>query len=168
MERKEKAMIFQIQQRIFSLGDTYDILDEQGQAVFQVKSHLLSIGHSLDLLDSSGAQVAHIQQRVLSFHPEYHITRGGQDVVIVKKKLFTLFHDRFTIEGAAGAFEMTGDWLNWNYAITQNGQPVAQIGKQFAMFHDRYGVEIAEGADVPTILCLVIVMDEVAHPDSSD
>jgi uncharacterized protein YxjI len=160
-------MRFQIQQRVFSLGDTYDILDEQGQPAFQVKSHLLSFGHSMDLLDSTGVQVAHIQQRVLSFHPEYHISRGGQDVAVVRKKLFTLLHDRFTIEGEAGAFEMTGDWLNWNYSITQNGQTVAQIGKQFAVFHDRYGVDIAEGADVPTILCLVIVMDEVAHPDSN-
>lgn len=161
-------MRFQIQQKVFALGDTYDILDEQGQPVFQVKSQLFSLGHSMDLLDMSGAQVAHIQQRVFSFHPEYHISRGGQEVAVVRKKLFTLFHDRFTIEGAAGTFEMTGDWLNWNYTISQNGQPVAQIGKQFAIFHDRYGVEITEGADVPTILCLVIVMDEVAHPDSNN
>ena len=160
-------MRFQIQKRIFSLGDAYEILDEQGQAVFQVKSQLLSIGHSMDLLDSAGAQVAHIQQRILTFHPEYHISRDGQDVAVVRKKLFTLLHDRFTIEGPAGTFEMTGDWLNWNYSITQNGRPVAQIGKQFAVIHDCYGVEITEGVDVPTILCLVIVMDEVSHPNSS-
>lgn len=161
-------MRYHIQQRIFSLGDQYDISDEQGQPAFRVKSHLLSIGQSLDLLDVNGSQVAHIQQRVLTFHPEYEISRGGQDVAVVQKKLFTLIHDRFTVEGSAGKFEMTGDWVNWNYTITQNGQTVAQIGKQFSLFRDKYGVEIVEGADVPTILCLVIVMDEVAHPDSNE
>ena len=159
-------MRYQVQQRVFSLGDRFDIVDEQGQPAFQVKSHLLSIGHSMDLLDSTGAQVAHIQERVLTFHPEYEISRGGQVVAVVQKKLFTLVHDRFTVEGAAGTFEMVGDWLSWNYSITQNGQSVAQISKQLALFHDRYGVDIAEGVDVPNILCLVIVMDEVAHPDT--
>jgi len=161
-------MRYQVQQRVFSLADRFDIVDEQGQPAFQVKSHLLSIGQSLDLLDSAGRQVAHIQQRVLTFHPEYEISRGGQVVAVVQKKLFTLIHDRFKIEGTAGVFEMTGDWLNWNYSITQNGQTVAQISKQLALFHDRYGVDIAEGVDVPTIICLVIVMEEVAHPDSEE
>ena len=107
-------MRYQIQQRVFSLRDRFDIWDEHGQPVFQAKSHLLSIGQSIDLLDNTGMQVAHIQQRVLTFHPEYEISRGGQVVAVVQKKLFTLIHDRFTIEGAAGTFEMTGDWLNWN------------------------------------------------------
>lgn len=159
-------MQYQVQQRIFSVGDRFDILDGKQQVAYQVKSHLLSIGQSLDLLDSTGMLVAHIQQRVLTFHPEYEISRGGQVVAVVQKKLFTLIHDRFTIEGSAGTFEMTGDWLNWNYTITQNGQTVAQISKQFALVRDKYGVDIAEGADVPTILSLVIVMDEVAHPDA--
>src|SRR5215217_8209947 len=102
-------MRYQVQQRVFSLADRFDVVDEQGQPAFQVKSHLLSIGHSMDLLDSTARQVAHIQERVLTFHPEYEISRGGQVVAVVQKKLFTLIHDRFKIEGTAGTFEMTGD-----------------------------------------------------------
>jgi uncharacterized protein YxjI len=161
-------MRFQIKQRVFSLGDRYDILDEQGQPAFEVHSHLFTIGHKLDLVDMTGNLLAQIQQRVLSFVSEYDIYRGGQLTAVVKKKLFTLFHPQFTVEGPAGTYTMEGDWLNWNYTIAQNGQIVAQIGKQFALFQDRYGADIADGADVPTLLCLAIVMDEVAHPDQKD
>jgi uncharacterized protein YxjI len=59
---------------------------------------------------------------------------------------------------------MEGDWLNWNYEIRTNGQTVARIGQQFSVFQDRYGMEIAEGADVPMLICLAIVIDEVSHP----
>lgn len=158
-------MQFQIKQRVFALADRYDILDAAGQPVFQVQSHLFTLGHKLDLLDMTGQVVAEIRQRILSFVSEYDIYQGGQEVAVVKKKLFSLLHPEFTIEGAGGTYRMTGDWLNWNYQIEQNGQVVAQIGRQFALFQDRYGIDIAPGADVPLLLCLAIVMDEVAHPD---
>lgn len=158
-------MQFQITQKVFSLGDSYEILDAYGQPVYAVKSHLLSLGHKLDLLDMTGALVAQIQQRLLSFVPEYDIYREGQLSLVIKKKVFTLFHPKFTVEGSAGTFEMEGDWLNWNYEIIQGGQVVARISKELSLFSDRYGVEIMDGVEIPTILCLVIVMDEVAHPD---
>ncbi len=157
-------MRLQINKRVFSIGDKYDILDEQGSPVFQVQSHIFAFGNKLDLLDMSGQIVARIQQRVLSLVSEYDILQGDQVVAVVKKQLFTLFHTHFTVEGSGGNYEMEGDWLNWNYEIRSNGQTVAQIGQQFAFLQDCYGMEIAEGADVPLLVCLAIVIDEVAHP----
>jgi len=161
-------MQFQITKRVFSIGDRYDILDAQGEPAFEVHSHLFAIGHKLDLLDMAGNVLARIHQRVLSFVSEYDIYREEKEIVVVKKRLFTLFHPLFTVEGPEGTFTMEGDWLNWNYTIARDGQAVAQIGKQFSLFQDRYGIDIADGADVPTLLCLAIVMDEVAHPNRRD
>jgi len=161
-------MQFQIKKRVFSLGDTYDITDDQGNSAYQAKGQVLSFGNQLDLLDTEGIPVAHISQRLFSFTSEYDITIGSQEAIIVKKQLFTLFQPIFDVEGPAGVFQMVGDWASWNYTIQTNGQTVAQIGKQFAVFQDTYGIEIAAGADVPTLLCLVIVMDEVIHSDHND
>jgi len=156
-------MRLQINKRVFSLADKYDILDEQGTPVFQVQSHLFSIGDKLDLLDMTGQEVAKIQQRVLSFVSEYDILQNDQVVAVVKKKIFSLFHPRFTVEGPSGTYEMEGDWLHWNYEIRTGGQMVAQIAQQFSLFQDRYGMEIADDADVPLLVCLAIVIDEVSH-----
>jgi uncharacterized protein YxjI len=40
---------------------------------------------------------------------------------------------------------------------------VATISKKFFAIGDKYGVQIQEGQDTPFILCLAIVVDEVAH-----
>lgn len=90
--------------------------------------------------------------------------QDDQVIAVVKQKMFSLLHLRFTVEGLAGLYEMEGDWLNWNYAINTNGQMIAQISQQFTVFQDRFGMEIVEGADVPLLVCLAIVIDEITHP----
>ena len=157
-------MRLQINKRVFSLGDKYDITDDQGNPVYQVQGHLFTLGKKLDLLDMAGNEVAKIHQSVFSLVSEYDIIQGGQVMAVVKQKLFSLFHLQFTVEGPGVVYEMEGDWLNWNYDIRTNGQTIAQIGQQFTVFQDRYGMEIVEGADIPLLVCLAIVIDEVAHP----
>ena len=161
-------MLYQVTKRVFSLGDKYDILDGNNTPVYRVQGKIFSIGNKLSLTDNSGAEIARIEQRVLSFVSEYDIYQDGQIAAIVKKKVFSLLTPRFTIEGPGGNYEMQGDWLNWNYSITQNGQAVAQISRQLALFQDRYGVQIQDGADAPLLLAIAIVMDEVMHPDGKN
>lgn len=157
-------MRLQINKRLFSLTDKYDVLDDGGNPVYQVQGHFFTFGKKLELLDMAGNEIAKIRQRVFSLVSEYDILEGDEVIAVVKKRLFTLFHSHFTVDGSGGAYEMEGDWLSWNYEIRTNGQTVAQIGQQFSLLQDRYGMEIVEGANVSLLLCLAIVMDEVSHP----
>ena len=154
----------QIKKRVFSIGDKYDITDDQDNPFYQVQGHLMSFGNKLDLLDLEGNEIAKIHQRVFSLVSEYDILQGDQVMAVVKQQMFTLIQQKFTVEGPGGSYEIEGDWLNWNYEIRAKGQVVAQVGHQFSMFQDRYGMEITEGADVPLLLCLAIVIDEISHP----
>lgn len=158
-------MQYQIKQRVFSLGDSYDIVDESGNPVFRVQGRAFSLGNSLDLMDLDGQILAHIQQRLLSFTATYDISRDGAVLLTVHQKAFS-WTPHFDIDGPGGSYTMDGDWTDWDFQIDSGGRTVARIGKQFALFTDCYGVEVADGADVPTLLCLAIVMDEVAHPDN--
>ena len=161
-------MLYQVKKRVFSLCDKYDILDGNGVPAFYAQGKVFSIGNKLTMLNGSGAEVARIEQRVLSLVSEYDIYRDGQIAAVVKRKVFSLLTPRFTIDGPGGSYEMQGDWLNWNYTITQNGRTVAQISRQLALFQDRYGVQIEIGADAPLLLAIAIVMDEVMHRDGKD
>ena len=158
-------MLYQVKKRVFSLGDKYDILDGNNLPAYYVQGKIFSLGNKLSMLDTGGAEIIRIEQRLLSVVSEYDIYRGGQIAAVVKKKVFSLLVPRFTIAGPDGNYEMQGDWLNWNYTITQNGQRVAQISRKLALFQDRYGVEIQSGADAPLILAIAIVMDEITRPD---
>jgi uncharacterized protein YxjI len=155
-------MIFQLKTRIFSLGGSMDITDFQGIPYYQVQASFFSIGKKLDLFDMQGNQLAHIQQRLLAFAPEYDIYQQGQLVATIKQHLFSLFGERFTVESSMGMLEIAGDWVNWNYSVDTNGMTVASITKEFAMFQDVYAVNILDGADIPLLLSLAIVVDEVA------
>lgn len=155
-------MIFQLKTRIFSLGGSMDITDFDGVPYYQVQASFLSLGKKLDLFDIQGTPVAHIQQRLLTFAPEYDIYQQGQMVATVKQHLFSLFGERFTVESAMGILEIAGDWLNWNYSITIGGMPVATVSKQLAFFQDVYAVDIIDNTDVPLVLAIAIVVDEVA------
>jgi uncharacterized protein YxjI len=157
-------MRLQINKHVFSLADKYDITDDQDNPVFRVQGHLFTLGNKLDLLDMAGNEVARIQQRVLSLVSEYDILQGDQVMAVVKKQLFSLFHPRFTVEGPGGTYDMEGDWLHWNYEVRAGGQTVAEISQRFSLFQDRYGMEIIDGADVPLLVCLAIVIDEIVHP----
>lgn len=160
-------MIFQLRTRIFSLGGSMDITDFQGVPYFQVQASFFSLGKKLDLYDIQGNQLAHIQQRLLTFAPEYDIYQQGAMVATIKQHLFSLFGERFTVESTAGIFEIAGDWMNWNYTIEMGGMPVATIGKQFALFQDVYAVDIIDNADIPLLLSIAIVVDEVASSGRS-
>lgn len=160
-------MRYQIKQRVFTMGDSYDITDEQGNVAFQVQGKAFSLGNSLDLLDPLGRPLAHIQQRLLSLTATYDISRNGAVALTVHQKAFS-WTPHFDIEGPGGSYTMDGDWTDWEFQIETGGQMVARISKQFALFTDSYAVDVADGADVPTLLCLAIVMDEVAHPDNRD
>lgn len=157
-------MRLHINKHLFSLADRYDITDDQGNPVFRVQGRFFTVGNKLELLDMAGNEVAKIHQRLFSLTSEYDILKGEQVMAVVKKQLFTLFHSHFTVEGPGGVYEMEGDWVNWNYEIRTNGQVVAHINKQFSFVQDRYGMEIVEGSDVPMLICLAIVIDEVSHP----
>lgn len=161
-------MRYQIKQRAFSLADSYNITDDQGQPVFQVQGQVLSLGHALDLRDMQGTPLAHIQQRLLSWTATYEITRNGQPALTVQQEAFSFLHPRFDAEGPAGTFVMEGDWNNQNYRIKALAGAGAQISREWARMTDTYGIEIDEGADTPTLLCLAIVMDEVSHPDQQN
>ena len=56
-----------IKQRVFSLGDKYDIYDANENVVFDVKSELFTIGAKLHLYDLNGQELYYIKRRITFF-----------------------------------------------------------------------------------------------------
>jgi uncharacterized protein YxjI len=42
-----------------------------------------------------------------------------------------------------------------------NGNLLAQIGRQFSLFRDSYAINVAQGVDAPFIIALAIVIEMV-------
>jgi uncharacterized protein YxjI len=153
-------MRYVIRERFFRLGEDSDITDEQGQAVYYVDGKVLTLHDTLIVRDRAGTEVARVQRQLVALRPTYHITRQGQEVAEVRKKLFSPFVDRFTIDiPGPDDLSMTGDLFEHEYTITRGDQVVATVSKRWLSLTDTYGVDIAPGEDDLLILTSVLALD---------
>jgi uncharacterized protein YxjI len=157
-------MRYLMRQKLWGFGDDFTIKDADGHDRFFVDGKAISLGDKLSFQDSAGRELAYIRQKLLSWGPTYEIHRGGQLAAVVKKKRWTLFKNRFTVDVDAdgpgpGDLEVEGSFFDHEYSFTRDGRPVATVSKRYFSFSDTYGVDIAPGEDEPLILACTVVVD---------
>jgi uncharacterized protein YxjI len=117
--------MYVIRERMFRLGEDSDITDEAGQPVLHVDGKVLSLHNRLVLRDPAGREVGHVHRKLAALRPTYEITIDGKNVAEVRKHLFTLFQERFTIDvHGGGGMEMAGDLFSHEFTIGRDGQTV--------------------------------------------
>lgn len=157
-------MRYVLKQKLLSWGDDFTIQDETGRDAFFVDGKAFSIGAKLSFQDMSGNELLFIRQKVLSWGPTYEICRGGVQVAVVRKELFTLFHCIFTVD-VPGPDDLVaeGDFLDHEYVFRRGATPVASVSKQWFSWTDTYGVEVNEGEDAVLLLASAVVVDMECH-----
>jgi uncharacterized protein YxjI len=159
-------MRYMMRERILSWGDDFTIKDADGQDVYYVDGKVFSFGEKLSFKDMQGNEVALIDQKLLGIGPQYEIVRGGETVAVVKKRLFTLFRARFTVDvPGPDDLEASGNFLDHDYAFERGGREVARVSKKWFSLSDTYAIDIDEGEDDVLILASAVVIDLVSHPD---
>ena len=155
---------YQLNQKVFALGDNYAICDENGVERAIVKSKLFSVGKKLLLEDAAGNELLRIQQRLFTLGAAYEIWQQEKQLAVVKKHLFTFFKCRFTVDvPGPDDLEATGSFLEHEYTFSRGARDVATVSKRFFSFGDCYGVEIEDGEDDVLILASAIVIDLACH-----
>jgi len=158
---------YMMQQRLLSIGEDFDIVDERGNAVYRVDGKVLRLRETFVIEDPQGREVATIREKKLSLRDSMNILRGGTPIATIRKARFTPFRDRFTIDVRDGEDMVAqGDILDLEYDIHRGGQTVARVSKQWYTFTDTYGIEIAPGEDEGLILAIAVAIDEIAHDEA--
>jgi uncharacterized protein YxjI len=153
-------MAYLIRERFFALGQDSDITDEQGRPVLHVDGKVLSLRNRLVLRDPEGREVAQVQRKLAALRPTYQVSIAGERAAEVRKRLFTPFGDRFTIDvPGPDDLEMTGDLLDHEFTIRRGGQTVATVSKRWFSIRDAYAVDVAPGQDDLLILASVLALD---------
>lgn len=161
-------MRYLMKQKLFSLGGTFHVKDEQGRDVFVVEGAVFSFGHQLTFRDLAGNELAYIRQKLLSWGPTYEVYRDGRLFAVVKKQLFSFFKHVFTVD-VPGPDDLVaeGDFWDLEFAFSRGGRTVASVSRRWFSLADTYGVEIADGEDDVLILASVIVIDMVRADSKS-
>ena len=158
---------YQLKQNVFTLGDSYTICDEEGEERARVRSQFFAVGKKLFLEDQQGNELAMIRQQLLSFGPTFEISVDGRQLAVVKKKLFTLFKCRFSVDvPGPDDLEATGSFLEQEYTFTRGSREVAHVSKKWFSWSDSYGVEVQDGQDDILILASAIVIDLACHANA--
>ena len=153
-------MRYVIREKLFRLTEDSAITDEAGRPVFEVNGKLFSLHHTLVMHDMAGREVATVRKHLISLRPTYEITRHGQELAEVRKKLLSPFVDRFTIDiPGPDDFSVAGSLLEHNFTISRQNQVVATVSKKWIALTDTYGVEIAPGQDDALLLASILALD---------
>ena len=152
-----------IKEKVFSWGDRFTVKDELGNDRYIVEGEVFSWGKKLHVYDMIGNEAAYIAQEVWSFLPRYNVFCGEEQVAEIRKEFSFLF-PRYSIDGLG--WEIEGQFLEHDYEITQNGQPIVTITKEWMTWGDSYELDIADPADEIVALAVVLTIDCVAEQQS--
>ncbi len=160
-------MRYIMRERILAWGDDFTIKDSDGRDAYFIDGKVFSFGHKLSFKDMQGNELAHIDQQLLSIGKQFEILRGGETIARVKKKLFTPFRAKFTVDvPGPDDLEAQGNFLDHEYVFERNGKEVARVSKSWFSLSDTYGIDVQPGEDDVLILAAAVVIDLVSHPDS--
>ncbi|WP_127508269.1 LURP-one-related/scramblase family protein [Actinoplanes solisilvae] len=165
--------MYVIRERFFSIGDDFDVLDEHGNKVYHVDGKVLSVRDKVVIEDPSGDEVATLHRHLVALRPTYEIRIGGEKAAEVRKKLFTPFRERFTIDvPGPDDLEMKGDLLDHEYVIERDGVEVASVSKRWLTIRDTYAVQVAPGIEplliIGSVLALDLALERSADRDKGD
>jgi len=147
-----------IKQHVFSWGDKFSIYDEDGVVRYTVSGEVFTFGKKLHLETPDGLELAYIEQEVFTFRPRFMISRNGNTEAEVVKH-FTLFSNEFSVEGPG--WTVSGDFMDHDYTIYENGSEIADIEREWFTFGDAYSIEFDDNADVVMILAVIIAIDAI-------
>ena len=159
-------MRYIMREKILSWGDDFTIKDADGRDAYFVDGKVFSVGNKLSFQDPHGKELARIDQKLLSLGKQYEISRDGRTLAVVKKKLFTPFRAKFTVDvPGPDDLDAHGNFLDHEYVFERQGREIARVSKKWFSFADTYGIDVNPGEDDVLILAAAVVIDLVSHPN---
>ncbi len=151
-----------IKQKVFSIGDKYDVYDEYGNVYFDVKSEIFTIGDKIHLYDLRGQELYFIKRRITLLCARYEIYRGQQLCAEIQQE-FQFFKSKLNIGSAYGNYTIEGDLWARSFIIYRDGFQVGGVAKKFLSWSDTYEMNIADSEDPAFFSALVIAIDNCLH-----
>lgn len=146
-----------IRQRVFSWTDSYDVFDEQGEPRYAVKADFFTLGHQIHVFDKrTGRELGSIHEKLFRLLPVFEIVIDGRVMGSVRREL-TFFRPRYQVDFRG--WDVSGDFLGWDYQVTRGQNVVMSISKELFHLGDTYVLHFNNPADEMPGLLLVLAID---------
>lgn len=150
-----------MKQKMFSLKQDFNIIDENQEPVYKVDGEFFAIGRKLHIIDlSQNQEVAFVKQKVMSLMPQVDVFVHGQQVTSIRKKL-TFFKQEYDVSDLG--WKITGDIWAHDYEIFDaEGDHIASISRKYFAMSDSYEFSIDnEEVDPVYVIAVVLAIDAV-------
>ena len=85
------------------------------------------------------------------------------DINLSFRRKARIIGSKFKVSSKLGEYKVEGKFRSREFKIKKGHELIATISKKFFAIGDKYGVKVEQGQDVPFVLALAIVVDEVMH-----
>lgn len=154
-----------IKQKVFSLGDKYNILDENENLVYKVNSQLFAIAAKLQLMDGHDRELYYIKRKLTLFLAKYEIYQNGELYAVVSQRMAFL-KSRIDVDSKYGQYEIDGNIINREYIIRKNGNLLGKVHKKWLSWGDSYELEIIDPDNASFFCALVVAIDNCIHNEN--
>lgn len=158
-------MKYFVKQKIFSLGEKYEIYDENSVVKYRVEGSVFSFGEKFKMFDEHGSLLYQLNQELLTWMPKFNLLKDGQIVASMKKKL-TLFKSEYEIEQLG--WIVKGDLWSHDFQIYDGDNVVASIKKDWFTLGDCYEFDIQDTKNAELVLAVILMIDEVIDQANND
>lgn len=159
-------MKYVLKQKLFSIGDDFNILDENNDKIYKIDGKLLTIGEKFYFEDKKGNKIFKIKKKLIRFTDTYHIEKDKKVYAKISKDMFTIFGEKFELETPYGDIKIKGNIIDYDFSFYFEKRKVATVSKKLVSIRDKYTIDIDESfPDHPLILACTMVIDMICHND---
>lgn len=151
--------------RFFSLGCSYDILDEGGNTVYTVRTKPGLPGRVV-IFDAQNNELAFFRKRL--FRSQYELYLDGWCAGTIRRE-FSFSHRKFSVD--LNGWQVEGNFSGWKYTICDaSGQTVATLSTAGWGWSTEKYMYVQDPNDTvrALMLALAIEMDISSEASSSD
>lgn len=153
-------MRYFIKQKVFTLKDKFNIMNEQQETLYQVEGKVFSIKNKLSLLNPVGDVVLKAEKKLFKLFAEYNILSPDGDHLAKVKRKFAL-RPKFEVTALGNTLQVDGNFIGHNFTMTENGAFIGNIQKKLFSFGDSYVIDIEAPQNEELYLFIVIIIDQI-------
>ncbi|KRO04508.1 hypothetical protein IV54_GL001295 [Levilactobacillus paucivorans] len=147
-----------LNQKVLSLRDKFDILDERDNPVYHAVGSVFRIPKHFDILDLNDRVVASVTKKPFTLMPQFTLEIGGRSVATIQKR-FTFLKPHYDLNAAG--LTVSGDFWDMNFDVSRQGTVVGQIRKRWFSVGDKYEISTFDDQEELLLVGLVIAIDYV-------
>ncbi|WP_067842716.1 LURP-one-related/scramblase family protein [Amphibacillus sediminis] len=153
-----------IKQKVFSIGESFTVKDENEVDKYFIKGSFLSIPKTFTIKDANGNEIGVITKKVFSFLPKFFVEVDGQEVMTIQKE-FSFFKARYRIDGYGVSVQ--GDWWDKHFEVLSRGKVIGHVNEKWFTWGDTYEVDVHDENFEHIMISLVIAIDFVKNEERS-